>query len=364
MNPISRSMFFLGVLIMVISLYSPIWEVSLEAPQYPNPIGMYIYIDGIKGINEHDLENINLLNHYIGMKKIAPESIPELRFMKFFVYFFIISGLLIVWVNKKFPVYLWTILVIAASFVALYNFHLWGKDYGTNLDPLAPIKVENMTYIPPLIGKKQLLNITAYSYPAIGGIFFILSILLALSVSVFNFFSEKKMTNHTLSTKSTVNKKINNKSKEFLKEPFLYIIFTLSLLMSSSCASGPEPINYNNDECFLCKMLISDERFGGEIITKKGKVYKFDSIECMIEFYSSQDSNEFKELLTVDYSIPKKLIDTKTAYYLHTDEISSPMGANILSFSVKDSMEMYFNKYNGEKMNFQQVVSKLSSSEK
>ncbi|GIV26603.1 MAG: hypothetical protein KatS3mg027_0417 [Bacteroidia bacterium] len=360
MNPISRSLFFLAVLIMLIPLYTPIWEVSLEAPQYPDPIGMYIYIDGVKGIGEHDLENINLLNHYIGMKKIVPESIPELKYMKYFVYLFIISGLLIAWFNKKFPVYFWTIVVIAASFVALYDFYLWEKDYGTNLDPLAPIKVENMTYIPPLIGKKQLLNITAYSYPAIGGIFFILSILMALSAAVLNYFGEKKMNNNKVSTISKVNGKANNAAKEFLKEPLLYGLLFFILLFNS-CTSGPEPINYNNDECFLCKMLISDERFGGEIITKKGKIYKFDSIECMIEYYTSQDQKEFKELLTVDYSVPKKLIDAKTAFYLHTDEVSSPMGANILSFAVKDSIDTYFTKYNGEKMNFQDVVTKLSS---
>ena len=61
----------------------------------------------------------------------------------------------------------------------------------------------------------------------------------------------------------------------------LALLFVLSLF---SCNSEPEPINYGKDECEHCRMMISDNKYGAEILNAKGKVYKFDSIECQIEF--------------------------------------------------------------------------------
>lgn len=360
MNPVSRNLFLAAIILLIVPLFSPIWQIYIEAPQYPEPLGMNIYVDNIKGLQENDLENINLLNHYIGMKTIVPESIPELKLMKPVIYIFIALGILFYFINKKWLLFLWTLVLTTSAFVALYDFYLWEKDYGTNLNPLAPIKIENMTYIPPLIGKKQLLNITATSLPAIGGIVFILSMLFAWSAIIINFFNGHQANNNLSKTYnpnfSFPSSNPINKDKN-LKEITLFLI----IAFLTSCSLEVEPINYNNDECFLCKMLISDERFGGEIITKKGKIYKFDSIECMIEFYNSEENkNETEKLFTVDYSVPKKLINAKSAVYLHTDEISSPMGANILSFESENIREEYFKKYKGEKLSFDEVVKKIS----
>ena len=63
--------------------------------------------------------------------------------------------------------------IFAAGIGALIDFYLWGYDYGHNLNPEAPIKIEGMAYQPPLIGTKVLLNFTAFSGPYIGGWIFI-----------------------------------------------------------------------------------------------------------------------------------------------------------------------------------------------
>ncbi len=65
---------------------------------------------------------------------------------------------------------------------------------------------------------------------------------------------------------------------------YFIAIFLLLSLVTASCGSNPEPINYGHDECEFCRMQISDNRYGAELVTDKGKVYKFDSIECLIEF--------------------------------------------------------------------------------
>jgi len=157
----------------------PIWSISMEAPQYPEGIGMNIRIDNIEGKQPHDLKNINGLNHYIGMKPIEPASIPELQIMPYIFGFLIISGLMIAATGKRTLILFWLGVFILLAIAGLVDFYLWGYDYGHNLDPNAPIKVPGMTYQPPLLGSKQLLNINATSLPHIGFYFALLSMSIA-----------------------------------------------------------------------------------------------------------------------------------------------------------------------------------------
>lgn len=196
MKAFIKYLFLASVLLLIPVLFLPVWTVYLEAPQYPEPIGMYIFIDKIQGINENDLDNINLLNHYIGMKKIIPESIPELKYMKYGVYAFIFLGIAAFISKKKQLFYTWTVMLILSSALTLYDFNKWEIDYGSNLDPKAPIKVPGMTYKPPLIGQKQLLNITATSLPSWGGILLITSILFSSCSVVMIYYRERQLSKY------------------------------------------------------------------------------------------------------------------------------------------------------------------------
>ena len=116
-----------------------------------------------------DLNNVNILNHYVGMKAITPDEIPE-----FVLFPKLILGLLAICLICIIVPRLWSLLIYflafsAFSIFALYDFWKWEYDYGHNLSPDAPIKVPGMSYQPPLIGKEQLLNITVYSLPGVGG---------------------------------------------------------------------------------------------------------------------------------------------------------------------------------------------------
>jgi hypothetical protein len=166
-------------LILGLVFMFPIWTIDLEAPQYPEGIGMEISIDKIEGKSKQDLQNINGLNHYIGMKPITPESIPELKIMPWIFGFLIVSGLAIaVWGNRT-ALLIWIILFVLLAIAGLVDFYLWSYDYGHDLDPNAAIKIPGMTYQPPLIGSKQLLNIKATSLPGIGFYISVVSIVLA-----------------------------------------------------------------------------------------------------------------------------------------------------------------------------------------
>ncbi len=148
----------------------PIWYIGLEAPQYPEGISLYIKLRSIVGGGEFDLGKVNMLNHYIGMKAIDAASIPELKLMPWIVGALMLTGLLAAWSGKYKALIAWVVAFSAAAIAGLIDFYRWGYDYGHNLAPDAIIKIPGMTYQPPLIGTKQLLNFTAHSWPAPGGI--------------------------------------------------------------------------------------------------------------------------------------------------------------------------------------------------
>lgn len=180
----SRFLMLISVGLIAMTYIFPIWKIDLNAPQYPEGIGLRIWIDKITGVNEYDLDNINKLNHYIGMKLIEPDSIPELKIMPYIILFFILLGIITSIVNKKILVIIWTASLLVILFIGLYDFYLWEYDYGHNLNPNAPIKVPGMSYQPPLIGTKQLLNMQTTSSPDIGSYLIGTSVLLGVSILV------------------------------------------------------------------------------------------------------------------------------------------------------------------------------------
>jgi copper chaperone NosL len=150
--------------------YFPLWRVQLVAPQYPEGLGMRIGINSVKGATPNDLDNINGLNHYIGMQRITPEAIPELRIMPWIVGLIILTGLIAAAAGRKRGLYTWFAGFALVGAVGLADFWHWEYDYGHHLDfEHAIIKIPGMTYQPPLIGVKQLLNFTAVSWPDVGG---------------------------------------------------------------------------------------------------------------------------------------------------------------------------------------------------
>lgn len=158
----------LAALLLLLVYVFPIWSISMEAPQYPEGIGMNITVSDITGKEPHDLDNINGLNHYIGMKPITPESIPELQIMPYIFAFLIVSGLAIAYKGNRKWIVGWLSIFVLLAIAGLVDFYIWGYDYGHNLNPHAPIKIPGMSYQPPFLGSKQLLNINATSQPHIG----------------------------------------------------------------------------------------------------------------------------------------------------------------------------------------------------
>lgn len=188
----SRILMILGALLPLLLFVFPLWNITLEAPQYPIPLGMNIHINDFSDMHPHDIKNINLMNHYVGMKYI-PEAIPEFKIFPIGIILTSIIGLIIgLKANYKWFM-AWFILMVVLSLAGLYDFYLWEHDYGHDLDPKAIMKFTNpdgsvMGFQPPLFGSKDILNFKAHSYPRLGALF----LALGMASSFFSFFVGKK----------------------------------------------------------------------------------------------------------------------------------------------------------------------------
>jgi copper chaperone NosL len=179
LKPISRVLVAIAALLMISAYGVPLWQILMWAPQYPEGLQMEIWINDIKG----DVKIISALNHYIGMKHIEVSMFPEFGYMIYIVGFLIAFGLLAAVANKKILLWVFCTLLVVVGMAAMVDFYLWGYDYGHNLDPSAAIVIPGMSYQPPLIGTKQLLNFTAFSGPALGGWIFIVAALAAFTAA-------------------------------------------------------------------------------------------------------------------------------------------------------------------------------------
>lgn len=164
-NVPSRITITLLSLSLIATYFFPVWRIDLFAPQYPEGLVMKIWLNKLSG----DVEIINGLNHYIGMKKISAEMFPEFLFLAYLVAAFILYGLMIAITGNRKILFSYLVVSGIVGILAMFDYYQWGYDYGHNLNPDAPIKIPDMGYQPPLIGHKKLLNFDAYSMPDVGG---------------------------------------------------------------------------------------------------------------------------------------------------------------------------------------------------
>src|SRR5215213_8020644 len=219
----SRLIIGIGSLALIATYFFPVWFIFLIAPQYPEGLTMNIWLNKITG----QVDIINGLNHYIGMKHINASMFPEFDFRVYIVGFFIAYGL-----------------AVAIS------------------------------------GKRKLL----FSYLI----------------------------------KKTI--------------PVAMVILTI---LVTSCNTKPQPFAYGKDICDDCKMTIMDPKFGGEIITKKGKIYKFDDAHCIVNFMKGAaiKESDIKQTVFVDYENENHFLDVKSSFFVISDQLKSPMNSNAGAFS-------------------------------
>ena len=330
---VTRMLLLLCGIGLVMVLFTPMWRIDLDAPQYPEGLRMLIYANKLAG----NIDIINGLNHYIGMKTLHADDFIEFKVLPGIILFFAILFVVVAIVARRKWMNFLCILFILFGVVAMIDFWRWEYDYGHNLNPDAAIIVPGMAYQPPLIGFKQLLNFGAYSMPDIGGWIFVAVGIILLGLVIYEGRKHKKQ----VSISNTI----------------LFMLIGCITLSISGCSSSPNPIRIGKDNCDYCKMTISDKRFGAEIVTKKSKVYKFDDEHCIIEFIKSNkiEKKDIAEFYFTNFSIPNQLIKVADAHFLQSPSLKSPMNGNIAAFENEDSLEKTFSQINGNKISWEEM---------
>ena len=169
MNIKSRILTALAALLLLLLFVLPLWKISLMAPQYPDGLSMYLFINDIKDGNPGDIDNINIMNHYVGMHDIKAEDFLEFTYFPIVVVCLSIFGLIAALIGNRSVLLIWLIFFSVLGIMGIYDFYLWEYQYGHTLLDTAAIKVPGQAYQPPLFGRKEILNFIAYSYPQSGG---------------------------------------------------------------------------------------------------------------------------------------------------------------------------------------------------
>lgn len=126
-----------------------------------------------------------------------------------------------------------------------------------------------------------------------------------------------------------------------------FLLLSISLI---SCTIAPVDIIYGTDACDFCKMNIVDKQHAAEIVSSKGKAYKFDAVECMMNYMNRNEihSESLSFILVCDYHQPGDLIDAKTASFIFSKNIPSPMGAFLSAVESKKTADQLLELKDGE----------------
>ena len=137
------------------------------------------------------------------------------------------------------------------------------------------------------------------------------------------------------------------------------LLFMINLIFA--CSIEPSKIEYGQDACHFCQMTIVEKTHAAQIVTKKGKSYKYDAVECMLNDLEERDNSTIELFLVTDYLNPTNLIDAKIATYLISPAIKSPMGANLSAFNTKEDAETFVKSDSDKLLNWQEIQARWQS---
>jgi copper chaperone NosL len=141
----------------------------------------------------------------------------------------------------------------------------------------------------------------------------------------------------------------------------LSILLVVLAIGFSACNNGPQPISYSQDACDFCRMTIVDKQHAAQIVTEKGRNYKYDAIECMVNDLKDWDRPTADQLLVTDYANPGKLTNAKNAQYLISKNIPSPMGAFLSAFESPIELKKAQEQWGGEAFNWEELKLKFDN---
>lgn len=136
------------------------------------------------------------------------------------------------------------------------------------------------------------------------------------------------------------------------------LTYLLLLFIFIACTPVPEPIKFGKDSCEHCKMLIMDQKWGAEIVTSKGKIHKFDDINCLTVYLKESEltPKEIAHLLVIDFMNPGRFVSVSEAWFAKSENLRSPMASGVAAFSSQDAMNDFIESSGGISMNWQETM--------
>jgi copper chaperone NosL len=211
-----------------------------------------------------------------------------------------------------------------------------------------------MSYQPPLLGTKQLLNFTTTAYPGVGGLLAMLGVGLGALALVYEFVWARMF-------RCECSTRVVEKAGARVAATVASMVLMVFMV---GCARGPQTISYGTDACEFCSMTISDDRYGAAIVTSKGRTHKFDSVECMLR--SVMEGEELAgtrvgSWYATSYPTRAKLVDATAVVFLVSPNLPSPMGAGVTAFSARQDAERMQQEKGGEVMDWAGVENFIRS---
>ncbi len=145
---------------------------------------------------------------------------------------------------------------------------------------------------------------------------------------------------------------------------FSHLLLLLMGILTTACSVTPEPINYGTDSCSYCNMTIVDKTHAAQVVTKKGKQFKYDAIECMVnDMLEKNNEPELAITQVADYSKPGEMIKPEGAYFFISESIKSPMGANLSAAGTKETAEKIISEQGGILISWEELKEKFTESD-
>lgn len=313
---LTRGLIAVAALLPLLTFVWPLWHYFFEAPQYPEGLAMQIWSHKLTG----RVDLINGLNHYVGFMQLHAEDFWELRVLPIAIVLVSSTGLLVAALGRLRWFKAWLIGYGAFAVLGMADFFRWLWKFGHTIDPMAAITMEG--YTPPMLGTSVFMNFYITAWPGWGAAALAGGFILGLAVFASGWF-------------------LSRRRVRSVRPVPLATLLALLVLLSACGAPKPVPIVIGEDLCVFCDMLISDPRYPAQLVSKTGKAYKFDSIECMLAFVHEGEvaQDDVHSLWVTDFNEPGKLLEVESARYLMSGQLRSPMGLNVTAFRTLDELE-------------------------
>jgi copper chaperone NosL len=248
----------------------------------------------------------------------------------------IAAGLLVALSGRRRLLYAWTAIFLAGAIAGLADFWRWGYDYGHDLSPTAAIKIPDMTYQPPLIGTKQLLNFEAASWPALGGWIAIAALVLAGLLTL----------------------------REWRRGRSA-LVAGAAVLAAACGAPAPRPLAFGAETCTQCHMTLADPRYAAELVLTTGRVVPFDDPGCLADWLveTGLPAARVHSAWVSGFLPPHELLDVRSAVFLRSDSLRSPMNHGLAALPPGPAADSLRAALGGALLSWDQVLAEVRGQE-